>query len=57
MIQSWLEPVRLERIAHNHIKQDDNGFEDCPACDRIDPWHMTDSYTNKALNVRLGGQA
>ena len=54
---SWDRGIRTERIAHTHITQDDNGIEGCPACDRIDPWHMTDRYADKALNQRAGGWA
>jgi len=37
-------PIRETRLAHNHVFQNKNGIEGCPACDAVDPYHMTMRY-------------
>lgn len=32
------------RLQHNHVLQSENGVPDCPACESIDPYHMTEDY-------------
>lgn len=47
-------PIREERLEHNHIGQEENGVADCPACEAIDPYHMTMQYveTERIRQIR-----
>jgi hypothetical protein len=38
-------------IDHNHITQSADGVEGCPACERIDNWHMTRLYAAAQLQA------
>ena len=44
--------VSLDRLPHNHIFQDENGIEGCMACDSIDPYHLTEKYSQKLIYGR-----
>lgn len=43
----WV-PFRQERLEHDHIFQVKNGSPGCPACEAINPMHMTSRYAKKA---------
>lgn len=57
IMAGWTRGIRTERMPHNHINQVENGVAGCPACEAIEPYHMTDTYTFKAINQRAGGWA
>src|SRR5690606_36504204 len=54
------QPIRTERMKHNHIFQAKtiNGNWDCPACQTINPYHMTIEYAyTEEMRMRREGQA
>lgn len=52
---TWEGP-RMERMEHVHLFQRDRGVPGCPACESIDPHHMTMGYVEQAwYTPKTGG--
>ena len=47
--QTWDRGIRVDRLPHNHILQSEDGVDGCLACDSIDPFHLTDIYSQRAI--------